>query len=194
MDIANLAELFKNNSVIIYPAETLFGIGCRYPSEIAMKKIQQIKERPLEKSFIVLMKNQLMVEEWCLSENRNIEFLFKKIWPAHVTAILSLKNGGTLGIRVNNSPFLDEIFKYIDFPLVSTSVNKSGEAPLNNLNEIKEQFEGSVDYIVNQYPPMEGIASTIIDLTGGKLSLIRKGAFPFTSIQEAYDEFFKGSN
>ncbi len=193
MNIANLAKFFRDDSVVIYPAETLFGIGCRYPSEVAINRIQKIKERPLEKSFIVLMKDREMVEDWCMSENRNIEFLFRKIWPAHVTAILSLKSGGTLGIRVNHSPFLDEIFTFIDFPLVSTSVNKSGETPLNNLNDIKNSFSNDVDYIVEQNPPKQGEASTIIDLSGGKLSLIRWGAFPFISIQEAYDEFFKGN-
>jgi len=182
----------KNNKVIIFPAETLYGFSCSFYSEDAINKVFKIKKRENAKQFIVLVKSFEMAKEIAEINEVKEEFLKKyNYWPNHLTVILNSKDKKykTLALRYSNSEYLTELFANIDFPIISTSVNYSAEPAMTDISEILREFNTKLDYI-NQTPPTSiGKASTIIDFTKDEISLIRDGELPFNKIKEDYDEF-----
>jgi len=182
----------KNNKVIIFPAETLHGFSCSFYSEDAINKVFKIKKRENAKQFIILVKSFKMAQEIAEIDDKKLEFLKKyKYWPNHLTIVFNSKSDKykTLALRYSCSEYLSELFKSIDFPIISTSVNYSGEAVMTDINQIIKEFDTQVDYINPNSPSNIGKASTIIDFTKDELSLIRDGEVPFDKIKEDYDEF-----
>jgi len=187
----------KNNEVIIFPAETLYGFSCSFYSEKAIKKIFEIKQRKPQKQFIILVGSFEMALKIIETEKYKIDFLKKyKYWPNHLTVIFKSKiqNYETLALRYSNADHIKELFKNIDFPIISTSVNYSGQPPLNDINKIQKAFADIVSYINITSPPFKGKASTIIDFTKNEPELIRSGEVPYNKIKEDYEEFQRNNN
>jgi len=126
----------------------------------------------------------------------HIEFL-NKIWPAPVTVVLNLNkrtkdivNQQTIAVRIPDNDFCLKLLREISRPLISTSVNRSGEKPLNNVKNIINDYSNSVDAIFYDSKDFsansENISSTIIDLTSEKPKLIREGSIKFVELLQKF--------
>lgn len=183
------AELYQSGKIFIYPTDTIYGIGGNPFSEDVVRRIAEIKGRDYKKQFIWLLSDleNLMNYVDIIYQN-HIEFL-RKIWPAPVTIILNLNERtqkitkcNTIAARIPKNDFCLKLLIEISRPLVSTSVNKSGEKPLNQIGEIVKTFSHQVDAIFFNSEKEEKKFSTIIDLTSGKPKLIREGSVKFVEL------------
>jgi L-threonylcarbamoyladenylate synthase len=118
----------------------------------------------------------------------HLDFL-QKIWPAPVTVILNLNertknkiNQDTIAVRIPQNDFCLKLLKEISRPLISTSVNRSGEIPLNQLDQIVNDYLQEVDAIFFNAETMAHKSSTIIDLTSKQPKLIREGSIKFVEL------------
>ena len=182
----------KNNKVIIFPAETMYGFSCSFYSDKAINEIFKIKKRNNNKQFIVLTGSFEMAQNIVNIDNKKIEFLKKyNYWPNHLTIIFNSKDNRykTLALRYSNSGYITELFKKIDFPIISTSVNYSDSPVITDIKLIKKEFNKKIDYINTISPLFKGKASTIIDFTTDKILLIREGEIPYNKIIKDYDEY-----
>ncbi len=189
-----LNGFIKENSVVIFPTDTVFGMGCLLYDEVAINKIYEIKGRDTTKELAVLCNNIEQVKQIAILDKKS-EKLAKVFWPGALTIILKTskeyykKTGkNTIGVRIPNNEIALMLTKN-NGPLKTTSVNKANFPPLNNINEIKESFSKDVDFI---YEEEKGnylnLSSTTIDLTTTEVKFIRIGSILEKEIMEVYNE------
>ena len=187
------AELFYSGKVFIYPTDTIYGIGGNPFDEFVINRIAEIKGRDEKKQFIWLLSDfeNVMNYTEIIFEN-HLEFL-QKIWPAPVTVILNLNertkkiaNQETAAIRIPQNEFCLMFLKEISRPLISTSVNRSGNDPVDNIEQIISDFSQEVDAIIFSSQTQEKKFSTIIDLTEANPRLIREGSIKFVELLQNF--------
>ena len=173
--------------IIVCPTDTLYGIGCNALDEKAVKRIFEIKERPLSKPLPIIVRNIKWAKELAYVGRKN-EKTLEKIWPGRVTVILSKKaivphiltsNQKTVGIRIPDHPLTEQLLKLFGYPIALTSANISGQEPANDIFEIIKVFSSRLTrqpalvLDVGTLPKSE--PSTILDLTTDKPKILRVG-------------------
>lgn len=177
-------EVIQNGGIILYPTDTVWGIGCDATNAEAVKKIYALKQREETKSMIVLMNGEKMMYNvfkdipevaWQildLSEKPTTLILDN---PRNVAANV-IAEDKTLGVRIVKEPFCFKLMERMKKPLVSTSANISGMFTPKSFKEISPEIINGVDYVVNLH--QEKICdkpSTIIKLTSdSQVKIIRK--------------------
>ena len=151
-EIEKTIAVLKNGGLILYPTDTIWGIGCDATNTDAVKKIYTIKKRKESKALISLVANTNQLKKLCgkipkeaLNENPTT------IIYNQVTGLANnlLAPNGSAGIRIAQDEFCKELIKVFGKPIVSTSANISGEHSPINFSEISEEIKKNVDYIVN---------------------------------------------
>lgn len=177
-----IKTLLERDGIMIYPTDTLYGIGGNFFSLKVARKIDCLKGRD-DMPYSAAVADCAMIER--LTEELPVHFyeLAKKIFPGKFTVLLKaaksldralLKNTDKIGIRIPGHPRLIELLEYLEIPLISTSVNRSGFPPLRDPAQIKKEFAG-VDLFIDAgvLPPSKG--STVLDLTVSPTRVIREG-------------------
>ncbi len=149
-------ETLKNGGVILYPTDTIWGLGCDATNDDACQKLITLKQRDTEKSFIVLVDSIQMLERYTVEFPpvcyELIDFATRPltiIYPLvrnlsdHVKAA-----DGSVGIRVTNDPICRKLIQRLKGPIVSTSANFSGEKSPTCFDDISEKLKNKVDGIV----------------------------------------------
>ena len=188
------ANILNNSGVIVYPTETLYGLGCLALDTKAIKKIFEIKERMHNKPLLVLVKDIDMIEEYFHISNKFLN-AYKKLEGKPLSIILEQKfefpglisaNTGKIGVRISSNSFVKMLFEYVDKPITSTSANISGSENIYDFEQVSGSFEDKVDLLIDSgnLPPSNG--STIVDLTQSQPKLIREGDVRWDDIKEFF--------
>ena len=177
-------EIIQNGGIILYPTDTVWGIGCDATNAEAVKKIYALKQREESKSMIVLMNGEKMMcnvfkdipeTAWQildLSEKPTTLILDN---PRNVAQNI-IAEDKTLGVRMVKEPFCYKLMERMKKPLVSTSANISGQPTPKSFKEISPEIIKGVDYVVNlHHDKICDKPSTIIKLTlDNQVKIIRK--------------------
>ncbi len=183
-EINNSLEVLKKGGSILYPTDTVWGIGCDATSAKAVSKIFAIKSRPEKKSLIILLdevdkiKNYVenfppQIADLILNYNRPLTIVFPK---AKNLAKNIISDDGSIAIRVVRHQFCKKLISKLDKPLVSTSANVSGTSTPMLFNEISEYIKKKVGYIVNidQHNLVPVSPSTVIKIDhSGNYEILR---------------------
>lgn len=184
-DIKKACDVLRSGGVILYPTDTIWGIGCDATNEDAVKRVYEIKQRNDSKSMLVLMENPAKLQTY-ISEVPDIAWDLIDLADKPLTIIYSgaknlaanlVAEDGSVGIRITSELFSAELCKQFRKPIVSTSANISGEAAPSNFKEISDEVKSSVDYIVSyrQKEKNKAQPSSIIKLSkNGTIEIIRK--------------------
>ena len=183
-DLEKAVETISSDGIILYPTDTIWGIGCDATNENSVSKIYQIKQREYSKSLIVLASDIEMLKEY-VSEvpEKIIELLAQEqnpitiIYPnARKLAPNAIANDGTIAVRIPKDDFCVSLIKKFGKPIISTSANISGEIAPKNFLSISELLKIKVDYIVNhkQSDESNSKASKIVKIENNELIYIRK--------------------
>ncbi|MFL9837928.1 L-threonylcarbamoyladenylate synthase [Flavobacterium sp. ST-75] len=172
-EVHNAYEVIKNGGIILYPTDTVWGIGCDATNEEAIKKIYALKQREETKSMIVLMNGDRMLYN-VFNQVPEVAWQILDVTDKPTTLILDnprnvAKNivapDNTLGMRLVKEPFCYKLMERMKRPLVSTSANISGMPTPNSFKEIDHHILDGVDYIVNlHHDKVAAKPSTIIKL------------------------------
>jgi len=156
-EIKKTLEVLRWGGIILYPTDTVWGIGCDATNESAVKRIFEIKKRTDKKAMLVLVDNpaklQGYVDEvpdiaWDLIEMAEKPLTI--IYPqAKNLASNLIADDKTIGIRITKEVFSRNLCTQFRKPIVSTSANVSGEPTPANFNQISEEIKSAVDYVVN---------------------------------------------
>ena len=151
-EIEKTIAVLKNGGLILYPTDTIWGIGCDATNTDAVKKIYSIKKRMESKALISLVANATQLKQ--LSSKIPKEGLNENPTTIIYNQVTGLANNllapnGSAGIRIAQDEFCKELIKVFGKPIVSTSANISGEHSPINFSEISEEIKNNVDYIVN---------------------------------------------
>ena len=184
-DINKALEVLKAGGVILYPTDTIWGIGCDATNAEAVKRVYEIKNREDSKAMLVLMENpnrlNSYVDEvpeiaWDLIDANDKPMTL--IYPGAKNLAPNLINSdGTIGIRISNEEFTQNLIQRFKRPIVSTSANISGDPSPANFLEINEELKELVDYVVEyrQDDMEKASASSIIKIgVGGEIQILRK--------------------
>ncbi len=181
-EIKKTLPFLTESKTILYPTDTVWGIGCDATSESAVKKIYQIKKRDESKSLIILVDGLAMLQR-----------IIKDIPPKALEIIKETKRptsiiydnpiglaqnlvaaDNTVAIRIVQDVFCKELIHKFGKPIVSTSANISGQTTPSNYAEIDEIIKQSVDYIVKHTPEFSKQASRIIKISEDNITIIRE--------------------
>jgi L-threonylcarbamoyladenylate synthase len=184
-DINKCVEVLRKGGIILYPTDTIWGIGCDATNAEAVAKIYKLKQREESKSMLVLVENQdrilRHVKEVPEMAWQLIEFAEKPMTIIYPEAIGLAKNlvsdDRSIGIRVTSDEFCCSLISKLNRPLVSTSANISGEPAPAIFAEISEEIIKGVDYVVTwrQDDNSASSASSIIKLgLNNEIKIIRK--------------------
>jgi L-threonylcarbamoyladenylate synthase len=137
------------------------------------ERIRGIKGRGEEKPFLRLLPDPSWVGKF---SSLAVPDRLLKYWPGPLTLIFPAREGGTVALRVPDSRFLRELLEAVGSPLYSTSVNRAGAAPLQTVEEMRREFENSVDLIFDSGDLPPGPPSTLVDVTSRPCKVLRPGA------------------
>ncbi len=172
-ELERIRDAIVNGMIFIFPTDTIYGLGCDAKSASAVKRIYELKGRPPERPFSVHLGSIWEIEHHAeLTERQRL--LIEKLLPGPFTVVLKAASkappacvspDGKIGLRVPKSRSFRLVYQTAGRPLVGTSVNRSGEPPLINIEEIRQQFADHVELIIATDEPMTQESSSVIDLT-----------------------------
>ena len=183
-DIKKACEVMAAGGLILYPTDTIWGIGCDATNEEAVRKVYELKRRADNKAMLVLLDSNAKLNTY-VADVPDIAWDLIEVADKPLTIIYShgknlapnlLSDDGSVGIRITNEDFSRRLCERFRKPLVSTSANVSGEPSPANFGEISEVIKEGVDYIVNyrQDDLSQATPSSIIRLgEGGLVKVIR---------------------
>jgi len=183
-DIENCLSVLHRGGIILYPTDTIWGIGCDATNPIAVEKIVKLKDRPDSKSFVVLVASQLEVLQYVSEVNHDI-FSYLNRSPRSTTVIYDGSRGladnvtaadGSVAIRICREEFCNQLIRQFGKPVVSTSANSSGNPSPALFSSVEDKIKRGVDYIVKyrQEEDTPATPSSIIRWRKGKVEVIRK--------------------
>lgn len=182
-DIQQCLEVLQQGGTILYPTDTVWGIGCDATNEAAVAKVFQIKNRPDEKSMIVLVADERDVLKHVAAADLGV-FDYLQQYNRPVTVVYDGAIGlaqnligpnGSIAIRICNELFCKHLIKRFRKPIVSTSANISGQPTPTTFSGIDTGIKEAVDYVVSyrQHDATPFTASTVIKWQNGKISVLR---------------------
>jgi len=184
-DIEKALEVLRNGGVILYPTDTIWGLGCDATNPDAVQKIYEIKQRSDQKSLLVLLDNQGKIPSY-VQEIPDVAWDLMDLSEKPLSIIYSdaknlasnlIAEDGSIGIRIPNDDFCQKLIQRLKKPLVSSSANISGESAPQNFDEISPKIIEAVDYVVEwrQDDYTKAQASSIVKLkTNGEIIIIRE--------------------
>ncbi|HWY98046.1 MAG TPA: L-threonylcarbamoyladenylate synthase [Bacteroidia bacterium] len=182
-EVKKCASVLRSGGIILYPTDTIWGIGCDATNEEAVQKIFDIKQRPSSKSMIILVAEAHQVSFYAevpAVAKELVEYAEKPltiIYPKAKGIAKSLVvEDGTIAIRVVKDEFCKMLIHTIRKPLVSTSANISGEPAPERFDDISDDIKDSVDYVVNlrQHETGKSNPSRIMKIgINGEIEIIR---------------------
>lgn len=194
MEVLHLiAEALKNDAVMIYPTDTIYGIGGNALQSSVVLRIFEVKKRPLELPVPVAVNSILMANDLA-HVTYDAKKLMKVFWPGPLTIVLKRKSivpdevtGGSdkVGIRIPNHPIPIKLMELTKFPLVATSANLHGQTSPIQIDELVKNFAENVDVLINTEETLGGVPSTVLDLTSKPLKVLRKGPISWNEIESA---------
>ena len=183
-DIRNALKVLRSGGVILYPTDTIWGLGCDATNADAVRKIYTIKQRDNLKSLIILVNSVSMLERY-VDSPPDIALEMAELAVSPLTIVYdrgrNLAEGvaaadGSVGIRVSDDPFCDELITALRKPIVSTSANLSGAEAPSAFDDISEEIKAAADYIClwRQDDRSRARASSVIRVSGnGIVKILR---------------------
>jgi L-threonylcarbamoyladenylate synthase len=184
-EIEKALNVLKNGGVILYPTDTVWGLGCDATNELAVSKINDIKGRSSDKSFIILLDTDAKLQSY-VTEIPDVAYDLIEYAEHPLTIVFSgaknlaknvINEDGSVGVRIVKHDFCQQLIQRLRKPLTSTSANKSGDPTPRFFDEISEEIKEAVDYVVDLEQDLrtEKKPSTIMKLApGGQFSFIRR--------------------
>lgn len=177
-----VAQILNAGGVVIFPTETLYGLGCDATNPQALLKIYALKKRPFGKTFPILIKDLRMLTEYANFGTDHKKFIQKTKTPT--SFVLKAKNlsplatkNHTAAFRIASNIWAKKLFRHFDKPVVATSANITNQLPLSDPREYQEIFgkdSTMIDAVVFEGINRKKKGSRIVDLTQKPYKIIRK--------------------
>ncbi len=185
-DIQQAVKILNQGGIVIFPTDTVFGIGCRIDNEKAIERLFKIRKRPVSQAAPVLVSSLAMAKEYLKPIPKDvIEKLIKPYWPGQLTIVLpclvekipELVRGGSgnLGVRMPNHKIILDIIKSVGVPILGPSANFHGKKTPYAYQDLDKELIKQVNFVVKGKCPIKQ-TSTVIDCSISPWKILRKGA------------------
>jgi len=184
-DLQKAIKIIQDGGIVIYPTDTVFGLGCRIDDKAAVKRLFALKKRSEKQSVSVLVDSTAMAETYLLPIPETVKKqLMEVYWPGGLTIILPcntkkvlplIRGGGqTLGVRVPDHPLTRSLIHGVGIPITGTSANFHGEKTPAMIEDLDRELVKQVDFVLPG-ACYNGISSTIIDCSINPWKTLRNG-------------------
>lgn len=186
-NIEEVVPLVQNGSIVIFPTETSYGLGCNATNQDSVNKIFKIKDRSTDKPLLIIVQNIDEAKKY-IKWNDLLNTLSEKYWPGALTIVgeyigSNLAKGvvskdNTIAIRVTNNMWLIKFIKKCNIPLVATSANLAGDDDIYDNNEVINQYfkrKCTPDIVVDAGILPKNAPTTVLSVVGGVLKVLRQG-------------------
>lgn len=186
VELQRCISILRSGGLIVAPSDTVYGLVCDATNEVAVKKLIAVKNRPWGKPISVFVDGFEMMDS--LVELTNHRVLLQTLLPGPFTVVLPSKHAvcqlleserNTLGVRLPANQWIQDLVHAYGKPLTATSANISGKSPHYEpqgfIVDLSKEKKGLIDYVVDKGKLPRNKPSTIIDLTGSSIQLLRQG-------------------
>jgi L-threonylcarbamoyladenylate synthase len=192
-NLAAAVEAVKRGHVIVFPTETLYGLGADALDEAAVEKVFQLKGRDPLNPIPVLVADQEMLHALVAAIPSTARKLMDRYWPGPLTLVLpgrtnipkALCNSvGGIGVRISRHSLATLLVKGLGRPLTATSANPSGQEPARTVDEAKRYFAGEVEVFVDGGTLTSKSGSTVVEVTEDSTRIIREGEISGSELRQ----------
>ncbi len=180
-EFLNLGKKDLKGKIIVFPTDTIYGVGALIDDYDGIKKIFDLKQRPYDQPLANLCFSIDQVKQYVIKIPKSVKDILAVDWPGALTVIFQKRpelelpfNKDTVSFRMPLSIVALKILKNFG-PLATTSINVHGSKELNTLDDIKEAFGSQIDYIITDKEMFSSVPSTVIDVTGEEIQVVRQG-------------------
>lgn len=187
----DVEDLFDEETLMVFPTDTVYGLGGNAREESVTSRVYRVKQRSTEKPLTLHLFSTDDISKYTMDLSKKQQEIIETLLPGPYTMVLpansnapdvSVSREKKVGIRVPDSDSFRGLEENVDFPLVGTSVNKSGEPPMTDFDRIVEEFGGIVDLFIQSEEEMNHQSSTVLDLTFDPPKALR-GEFPSEELE-----------
>lgn len=187
------ARVVRAGGLIVYPTETLYGIGANALDPLAVRKVIAAKKRLQKKPILVIIDSHDMLSQLVTEVHSTATALMDAFWPGPLTLVFPARKGlpgaliqgsATIGVRIPSSTFCLELLRCCGVPLTSTSANVSGEPVHRSIGEIQSALHEGIDLFVDAGTLPQSQPSTVVSVVSSFPKLIRQGVIAFEEIQK----------
>lgn len=191
--VKEAAGILRSGGIVVYPTETVYGIGCDPLNSEACRRVYSLKKRTHSKPFILLADSMKTVEDFAGIPDAVAKKLAAKFWPGPLTLIIKPSQplpahlfGPSNGVafRVTPGTVAAALSREFGKPVISTSANISGSKPAVTYDEALAAFGKLADSVLENTEKPDGRPSTVIDLTSAEPAILRTGAISEQCIRE----------
>lgn len=196
-EIRKQAEILKAGNTVIFPTETVYGLGANALDEVAVSKIYEAKGRPSDNPLIVHIYDKNQVNELAKDVSFKAQLVMDNFWPGPITIILNKKDivpsrtsGGlnTVAIRMPSNPIAKALLEEVKLPIAAPSANISGRPSPTRASHVYEEMNNRVDGIILGGECSFGLESTVLDLTGKVPIILRPGSITKEDLENVIGE------
>jgi L-threonylcarbamoyladenylate synthase len=187
--IRTAVDILNRGGIIAYPTETLYALGVRFDLPGSLKRLYEFKKRPREKAMPVIIGkratlSELVSPEWLERIPPFAQSLMDRFWPGPLTLLFPAREGlseyltahtDMIAVRMPGESFALLLAQHAGFPITATSANLSGTPPADSAEMVLRYFGKGIDLIIDGGHSPGGLPSTIVDVSGGKVTIVREG-------------------
>jgi L-threonylcarbamoyladenylate synthase len=186
-------QIIRKGGVIVFPTDTLYGLGAGAFCEAGIRRVFEIKQRPLTMALPLLLGDVSQIHEVAEHLPDYAWRLVDRFLPGGLTLVVRRSSivkdiitagGDTVAIRIPDHPVALALIRESGMPVVGTSANLSGHSNVLSVSDLRKQLEGKVDLIIDGGPAPGGKESTVVDVTNYIAEIIREGAISRAEVQQ----------
>lgn len=189
-DKESVCEVIQNHGVAAFPTETVYGVGVKFGSREALDKLMEAKNRDYSKAITLMVSEQNEIEKYAYVSN-DAKKIMNAFMPGMITLIFKKKeivdpmmtNGKeTIGIRIPDHDYVLSLLRMVG-PMLVTSANLSNHPNTTCTKEVLDQLDGRIDIVVDGMTS-DNVASTVVDVSGNDIKILREGKITKADIEE----------
>lgn len=189
--IRDIAQYSRVGKLVVFPTETVYGIGVPASKELALEKLYHIKKRDRTKPMAYHIGDWEQLTFLNVKRNPVFRYLSKKFWPGPLTLVVEAEDGQKIGIRFPRSLPACTLITSAGEPFIATSANRSGDPSPKTAEEAIQALGGEIDFVIDAGPCDVGMDSTVVDVTVNPPLLLREGA-ELAAVREALSDIQEG--
>ena len=187
------AGVIARGGVIVYPTETLYGLGADALNPAAVRNVLAVKKRKDDKPILAIVNSVEMLRRVVAYVPESAEHLMQAFWPGPLTLVFMAsahvpkeltQSTGTIGVRIPSHPFCLELVERCARPLTSTSANIAGEPPHRSIEEIRRALTEGVELFLDAGPLPESKPSTVVSVIHDPPKLLREGVIDIDRLRD----------
>ena len=193
-DLATAVAALRRGEVIVFPTETLYGLGADALNAAAVEKVFQLKGRDFNNPIPLLIADRAMLRTLVADMPQLAEKLMARFWPGPLTLVLPARpdvprplvnSTGGIGVRISNQPIATALVRAFGRPITASSANPSGKAPARTVAQAKNYFADKIYVFIDAGELTSKTGSTVVEIRANGVRIIREGEIGKSDLQHA---------